>query len=139
MKKRKKSRSTALTLASRRRLPAKILMVRPLSPLVTTKKGRYAHRITSRRLPPILFTAAQDKRTYHPHPRPTSTLSGIPSGALTVGRKLHQLVFDKPKIITLCVRRQQRKEVMHAIGKAGSRGLGRRKRRRTNEESHIKC
>lgn len=48
-----------------------------------------------------------------------------------------RLQFDLPKQVTVCVRRQIRKEVIHAIGKSG-RGAKRR-RPRYNSWSQISC
>lgn len=45
--------------------------------------------------------------------------------------------FAVPKQVLVCVRRKQRKEVMHALGHAGSRK--RQAKPRRNETSYIRC
>lgn len=45
--------------------------------------------------------------------------------------------FDAPKAVSVCIRRNQRKEVLHALRRAGKRG-SQRKRRRT-QWSHVSC
>lgn len=45
--------------------------------------------------------------------------------------------FAVPKKVLVCVRRKQRKEVLHALGKAGGRGITRRRRR--NDWSNVDC
>lgn len=64
-----------------------------------------------------------------------ATLSVSPSKA---GRApLSGLSFDAPKRVLICVRRGIRKQVIHALGKAGKRGRG-AKRRRT-AHSGVSC
>lgn len=46
------------------------------------------------------------------------------------------LQFSYPKSVAVCVRRKQRKEVLHALGKAGRGGM---KRRKYNSLSKYRC
>lgn len=83
----------------------------------------------------------QDNRAYNPTriSRPARTVSGRVS-SLGVSKKASlskvKLNFFSPDRVTLCVRRAQRKEVLHALGKSGRNG-GRRYRR--NFYSNVKC
>lgn len=108
-----------------------------------------------RSLTPLLrdFTPAaplrliDDRRTYHPlkHFRPAKQLSGHPVGPVVVKTPsnknrafiAHQLRFAAPKKTLFCVRRKQRKEVLHALKKVGKGKGGGRKRR--NWYSNIGC
>jgi len=98
----------------------------------------------------------QDARIWQPTPkskRPVKTLSGrparvvaspplkarvvAPSAPYTPFQSLHvpqALFFEKPRSVTLCVRRQQRREVIMATGKGGANRKGRR-----TPESNIRC
>ena len=58
---------------------------------------------------------------------------------LKVGRKLHSVKFAKPEQISLCAKRQRRKQVLFAKQIAGGKGLGRHKKRRTNQFSSVGC
>lgn len=92
--------------------------------------------------------AVEDRRTYHPLEffRPARTWSG--GDAPPVTPKLtprnkprpflaHGLKFSAPADVLVCVRRQQRKEVLHALRKTGRGKGGGRKRR--NWWSRIGC
>lgn len=46
--------------------------------------------------------------------------------------------FEAPKRVLVCVRRKQRREVIHALGYSG-RGVGRKRRSRRSEYSSINC
>lgn len=45
--------------------------------------------------------------------------------------------FERPKRVLVCVRRQQRREVLHALGKAGRGGFSLKPR--WSEYSYIRC
>lgn len=57
---------------------------------------------------------------------------GAPLGHMPRG----VMSFVKPERVMVCVRRQQRREVLHAFRRVG-RGTGRRRRR--NDASNIRC
>jgi len=134
-RKRKKRRNEVIVIPRR----AKILTVRAPGLIVKRQGGAISRRIASRRLPTLLSTIPE-RRTYHPagSARPVLTVTGTPARGLRAPTP-KSLAFAKPRKITVCVRRQQRKEVMFAAGHGGSRGLGRRKKRRVNENSKISC
>lgn len=50
-----------------------------------------------------------------------------------------RLGFHAPWQVVICVRRQRRKEVMFAYGRAGKVGNGRGKRQRRNYYSQVRC
>lgn len=89
----------------------------------------------------------EDRRTYHPLEffRPARTTHGGLAGPVTVTPKnknkaflAHGLAFPQPsKKIAVCVRRQQRREVLAAMKKFG-KGKGGGKKRR-NWHSNIGC
>lgn len=138
---RKKRKSQRAVVPYRKpRRPLKLVLPRGL---LTAKYvlARMPHPIpiAKQRLPRRLSTIPE-KRPYHPERhRLPPTVSGTPSPGLRPGKKLYSLNFIRPKKITVCVRRQTRKEVLHAIGKAGQGGLGLRKKRRLNDDSKITC
>lgn len=47
--------------------------------------------------------------------------------------------FEVPENVVHCVRRKRRREVLHALGIAGGRGLGRNRRQHRNEFSEVGC
>lgn len=111
--------------------------------------------IANRRLPVIRprYDFFNDLRTFHPQRslRPLQTVSG---GRALVYRPRRvqprgqgyrppralsphwEVVFKTPASTIVCVRRGQRKEVLHALGKTGKRG---QKRPRFNEQSRMLC
>lgn len=97
----------------------------------------------------------EDRRTYHPDPvRPLKSLAGRVArlgfiGPARPARGTLQRFKARQGTLTLpgarfprqtvvCVRRQQRKEVLHALAKAGKSGTS-RKRHRRNETSTVIC
>lgn len=102
-----------------------------------------------------------DRRLWHPDPTPALEFSGRPA-RLTVGetlirsgRPLERSRFDfrpfdlsghpavpnrvsyaRPQATPVCVRRDRRRQVLHALGVAGRRGL---RPPRRNETSSISC
>lgn len=90
----------------------------------------------------------EDRRTYHPERafRPARLVTGQPVGPVRVSPQkqnksrpflAHGLSFEAPKRTMICVRRKERKEVLHALKKVG-RGSGRGRKRR-NWYSNIGC
>lgn len=105
----------------------------------------------------------EDRRTFHPDfirpafslPRASSRL--IVGKGILVGRPNtnvsrsdtvrsalrgsipHQVGFEVPKDVVICLRRKRRREIMHALGKAGRGGIGRGRKRHTNHFSEISC
>lgn len=95
----------------------------------------------------------EDRREYHPDPvRPaagflrsrhrlmlpqvTKKPAGVGQRASIFPAPSHRITFRSPSSTIVCVRRNQRKEVLHAIGKAGKRG---QRRPRQNAFSEISC
>lgn len=99
----------------------------------------------------------EDRRTWTPHkPRPARTVTGNRSSfkralgiarvALDPGRRVARAIntpaqgliqsFNVPGRVMVCVRRKIRREVLHALGRAGKGGG---KKRRRNEWSNVKC
>lgn len=100
--------------------------------------------------PPLRFV--QDDRTWNPNAspyEPSRTLFGNP-GRVTVyptrqkpvnGRPADlywpstEIGYHKPDQVVTCVRRQQRREVLHAKGKAG----GKVRRNPRSPKSNVRC
>lgn len=103
-------------------------------------------------------SALPDGRLFHPTPnfRPALTLRGGKASVGLVDRPASAKqrasgmfprpgssqtravrAFSVPSSVAVCVRRKQRREVLHALGKAG-RGGSQRKRRRS-QWSHVTC
>ena len=87
----------------------------------------------------------EDRRLYNPStfvtPKTTLGKSAVikqasSSPAAKGVQKTTQMRFIAPKEVITCLRRKQRKEVMHAIKKAGKSG---QKRPTRNQLSNIKC
>lgn len=147
-------RARRLRNVQRRDVPRTIANPRFISKLPLNK--------TVRR-PSFGLRAIEDRRRFH-HPssllrRPRSsfrpyrrphplTLSTRPSRLLvndalpysqalfTAPASRPRLAFQAPKRVLVCIRRQQRKEVLHALGKAGRSG---QRRPRRSELSEISC
>lgn len=91
------------------------------------------------------LTEVEDRRTYHPLDtfRPVMEIGGTPSGPRQVKRSFKRslpfgLQFGKPEKTAICVRRNTRKEVLHAMRKTG-KGGGPRRRPRRNWHSSTSC
>lgn len=118
---------------------------------LTPNANRRLHPLPPRLVSPVAFDLRpyDDRRLFHPAPftRPAVSLGrradtklSIPSNPLRSVQRLnaqlsHQIGFDKPRKVLICVRRAIRKEVMHAMGKGGSKV---RKPRR-NQFSDVRC
>lgn len=91
-----------------------------------------------------------DRRVFSPEPdhiRPALRLSGQPARIVStpiprkstpkaILPKLHNLSFKLPQSVSICVKRNTRKEVLHATKVAGKIGLRKPKR---NAFSNISC
>lgn len=86
----------------------------------------------------------EDRRLWHPDPfRPAATFTAalprldVPKSSKKKGVVVPRSVgFVEPHRVLVCVRRTVRKQVMHAMGKAGKRG---QKKPRRNAYSEISC
>lgn len=100
---------------------------------------------------PYEFSDIQDRRTWDPAPLVAPrTLSGrqarvykqqpvsIKAPQAVLFNPVHKLGFKDPKHVLLCLQRNIRKEVLHALGKTG-RGGSRRRIVRRNENSAYSC
>lgn len=98
---------------------------------------------------PVDLRVFEDRRLWHPDPlrTPFATWRSASRVFENVNRKSKQnsfsktfspgvLTFSAPDKVILCVRRKRRKEVLHALNKAGKRGQKRPKR---NFWSSISC
>lgn len=95
---------------------------------------------------PLGLALLEDRRSWHPSrpTRPFLTTGPRSSARLVVKSKPTALRndisarvgFAVPKKVVVCVRRKQRKEVLHAMGKAGGRVS---RRRRRTDASDIDC
>jgi len=129
------------------------------SPRLSTSKPYSPPRVS----PPLKRTTwhrvsepAQDARIWQPTPkskRAVKTLSGTPARVVAPPPSKarlaphsapytpfessyvpHVLTFEKPRSVTLCVRRKVRREVIMATGNGGAQRKGRR-----TPESNIRC
>jgi len=129
------------------------LLLRPPGP--TPAVTRHSNFVEDNWTNPFLddLRQVEDRRTFHPlrSLRPVRSLLGTPPRVVlrdkrSKGPKARGvfssqtkaiLAFEEPKAVLVCVRRQRRKEVLHALKKAG-RGGGKRKRKRSWHSS-ISC
>lgn len=94
----------------------------------------------------------EDRRFYAPAFEPARLFSGAPARTIVYGKKatvfpsrfigpsiLHwpdkQIAFKTPRNVPICVKRKQRKEIMHAKGVAG----GKVKKPRQTYYSQVRC
>lgn len=94
---------------------------------------------------PSFLQTIEDRRTWHPGVlRPAATFSRRDQRRLVERSRnsfetfpsLH-LGFAQPKKVAICVRRKTRREVIHALRKAGAGAA--QKRRKRNEYSDVRC
>lgn len=84
----------------------------------------------------------EDRRIYHPaRARPVRTkrrVASIRASRLTslYSPPINKIEFTQPKQVLICVRRQRRREILHALGKAGQKGQRKPKR---NFWSEVSC
>lgn len=78
-----------------------------------------------------------DGREYHPEKgRAQSPGAFVRSAAKLLAGRGHVVGFSRPNIISICIRRKARREVLHALRRTKSgRGGGRRR----NRWSMVKC
>lgn len=113
---------------------------------IYNKRSAISRPIARPRLLPLAsLPNFEDARRWHPsqrlrpQPLPRSfTTTTRTARRLSVGSHLSRLRFAVPRSVHLCVKRKQRKEIMHALQKAGKKGVGRSKKRR-NQWSDVKC
>lgn len=122
---------------------AALLGSNPLSPSARSQSRRID-------VPPLPLP---DRRIYNPEPkltRPARRISGRPARVVapTPGKRIlgrsgksqglspSVLLFARSAGVSLCVQRGVRKEVIHAKGIAGRKGLKKPKR---NAYSHVRC
>lgn len=114
---------------------------RPLPPVVTRARVN-----PSPSLFPSYFDsyvkALEDRRTFYPDPlfRPAAALPrhaarivASSSGGGNAFYPSSRIAFAAPRGVAVCVRRKERREVLHALGKAGGRVSRRRRRTWTSE------
>lgn len=77
---------------------------------------------------------AQGWRRLNPHEWPYGNIAGYTRGELQ-----RRVGFQLPWQVIVCVKRRQRREVLHALRIAGKGGLGRNKPRRVSEASNVRC
>lgn len=128
----------------------------------SSKGGRVSFPNANTRIAPPPFRVTptnlqifEDRRVFHPLNTFANPITiGPRDSARVVVRDLNKarkqpgyktprqtkgiLTFAAPDKVVLCVRRQRRKEVLHAIRKTGS-GAGRQKKPKRNYWSKISC
>lgn len=95
-------------------------------------------------IPTVVLREVEDRRTFHPArirtaaPIVSRSSTRLVSPAATVrgGFPSSKVGFAVPRDVAICVRRKQRKEVIHAKGHAGGGGSS---RRRWTVFSNVKC
>lgn len=102
-----------------------------------------------RSLPPLYspsLTAFEDRRTFHPAGplRPAFSFDRGARRLVAKATSLHgglsaRVGFAVPKKVAVCVRRKQRKEVLHATNFFGRGAGGVSKRRSRNRFSDVDC
>jgi len=89
---------------------------------------------------PYPLPTTYDRRTFHPlgKLRPAATSLGKRHQLKTLKKPapLSKIGFANPRHVLVCIRRNQRKQVLHAINKTGKAG---QRRPRRNEYSEISC
>lgn len=117
-------------------------------------RQRYSYAVPGYSVRPVsptnylsILQAIEDRRTWHPSPytRPLASFTVGKRSTIKHASKTSlggpasfsraALTFAQPKKLALCIRRAQRKQVIHAKGIAG----GRVRRPRRNQWSEISC
>lgn len=105
-------------------------------------------RYMPRLLSPLSYAPVEDRRVFHPAgPVNRPVFSSPRSAARVVARQRPSspyfpsqtkaiLTFDVPNRVSICVKRKVRKQVLHAVNKAGKRG---QRKPRRNFWSSISC
>lgn len=112
---------------------------RDLSHTVSTRRVRVAPIVQN---PVVALTEIEDRRSYRGPPRSIqganyALVAHTPAKQRNRPRSKvpYQVAFSNPRQLMVCLRRNIRKRVIHALGKAGR---GNRKPRR-NAYSNIRC
>lgn len=145
------NRSPRVAVANARRKPQRLRRTTAVRPSVLTLEDRRLHHpdpltrpaLALRRYAAAFALADRTPRgviRVGPTVGPTSArAAGTSKPASVFSRQTKSVVsFAMPKKVAICVRRQRRKEVIHAIGKAGAGSRNSRPPRR-NEFSDISC
>lgn len=135
---------------------------RDVSPLDTFMRWDWASRFPSSFVDPLLDVVpleVEDRRLWRPDLRPARTALGAfaryevppyrpPPRSAAVGPRSglpghlffppSSVSFSNPRRVLVCSRRQERREVLHALGVAG-RGSGSFKPRKRSEFSDVSC
>lgn len=150
-------------IANRPRLPRTSTKTKPFDLSPSTGRRGFTPPASLRSLRSLQdLTSIGDRRVFHPAPdfhRPVVRLNGVqrhrlvarptvpainpvnPKVARARARRdmagpTNRVAFDRPQEVLLCVRRKSRKEVLHARGVAGRRGI---KKYRRNANSSVGC
>jgi len=125
---RRRGKKTSTAIAARQRDTSRNLYIasKPLSPP--------KH--------PLLGVAIlQDRRVHTPGPKTIRRTDDTPARLQVKSTRFknipYKLAFQKPKGVTLCVRRQRRRETLFALKRTGKGS--RAPHRRRNEWSSVKC
>lgn len=122
----------------------------------SSRRRRVVHRNAKRSLPttvtptrsitrhPTYLLQSEDRRTYHPEGiyRPASSRFQsfhrleVPRDSAIGRDPWGRVAFSSPQNVFVCIRRKIRKEVLHALKKAGKRG---QKAPRRSAYSDIQC
>lgn len=124
-----------------------------------SQKHRYATRARVHRYDALTFNKPnlglgilaeiEDRRRWRPEPihaRPVVTITVGQPARLTLKQPRYNLpaqtkariAFAEPHRLALCIRRHERKRVLHALGKTGA-GQKRQRAPRKNQWSEISC
>nr|QJB20432.1 MAG: hypothetical protein [Microvirus sp.] len=98
--------------------------------------------VPKKQLRPVLssLSVVEDRRTFHPLRwlRPAGVIKSVRSRSLIIPRAAQAARnrFAVPADVAICVRRKQRREVLHALNKAGRGG---QRKPRFNRFSSVRC
>lgn len=122
-----------------------------LTPIATRSRVAPVHRLPSVSYKTNNFALGliEDRRTYYPglkpYNRPIAQMAvGAPARLALVDKPQYRassqtkatVAFAEPQKLPICIRRETRKQVLHAKGVAGSKGL---KKPTRNEWSDVSC
>ncbi|QXP44185.1 MAG: hypothetical protein [Arizlama microvirus] len=124
-----------ISTISNRRLSGPIRRSRPafkLSPLREIEDRRDYHPEGPAR-PARSLSSARHRLVMTPQPQLPSRLPDTFTPTIPVG-----VSFEAPRRVAICVRRKQRREVLHALGKTG-RGSRHHRKPRKSYYSEVNC
>lgn len=120
--------------------------------IANNRTGDLARLLLPRPTPFRDLSVYEDRRVYHPDPvRPAAGFLGqrhrlvlpqVTKKPVGNGQRAsffqnrNRISFASPSSVLICVRRERRKEVLHALGKAGKRG---QRKPRQSAYSDISC